>query len=249
MKCLNLSKLILQILLLVLSYLTVITDKCEAQLNLNLQEAQRLASRLRKDNATKTQVRHLFGTLRQIEISWPRQTETEQEEQQRDDAYRELVLFGPRLAYQTERHGSLRGLAEMIQAGIKHVGKDRRRLQHRDDDGGLAYGGESGEVADLGPPGRDQGDQLGLERGARPPFAGRPECAKDFSAVRGGEPDGRFPDLAGQGPHLGLHRVHVAPGERRRGGEGAQAGFDPLELRVHDDGVGLGPVQELVLGP
>ncbi len=99
--------------------------------DLLVQQARTLAGQLKKgDNATKTQVRRLFGTLRQIEMGWPRQAKKEEEIQQRDDAYRELVLFGPRLAYQAERHDSLTQLARTIQAGIKAVGKDdRKKLQ------------------------------------------------------------------------------------------------------------------------
>jgi len=97
--------------------------------DLLVEEARKLARQLRGDEATKTQVRRLFGTLRQIEMSWPRQAESEEEIQQRDDAYRELVLFGPRLAYQAERHQGLTPLAQTIQKGIKSVVKDRRRLQ------------------------------------------------------------------------------------------------------------------------
>ena len=73
--------------------------------DLLVKEARELAGRLQKargsgeeKKATKTQVRRLFGTLRQIEMGWPRQAKTDKEIQERDDAYRELVLFGPRLA-------------------------------------------------------------------------------------------------------------------------------------------------------
>ena len=99
--------------------------------DLLVEEARRLAGQLRGDEATKTQVRRLFGTLRQIEMSWPRQAESKEEIQQRDDAYRELVLFGPRVAYQAERHPGLTPLAQTIQKGIRTVSvtKERRRLQ------------------------------------------------------------------------------------------------------------------------
>lgn len=103
----------------------VTTDDPEAL----VKEARTLAGRLKGDEATKTQVRRLFGTLRQIEMSWPRRVKEKEEIEQRDDAYRELVLFGPRLAYQAERHPGLTPLARTIQDGIKVVGKDHRKLQ------------------------------------------------------------------------------------------------------------------------
>lgn len=103
--------------------------------DLLVEEARKLAGQLKqRDEATKTQVRRLFGTLRQIEMSWPREVkeddpQAQQVQKERDDAYRELVLFGPRLAYQAERHKGLTPLAKAIQDGIKVVGKDRKRLQ------------------------------------------------------------------------------------------------------------------------
>lgn len=94
-------------------------------------EAQRLAKQLRQDEGTKTQIRRLFGTLRQIEMSWPTKSEEPGERQQLEDAYRQLVLFGPRLAYESSRHPSLGSISETIQEGIKYVKKDDRRTMQR----------------------------------------------------------------------------------------------------------------------
>ncbi len=70
--------------------------------------------------ASKTQIRKLFATLRQIQMTW-----------QQDDksGYRELVMFGPRLAYQSAKHPALTPLVEDIQAGIQAVGNDKQKLQ------------------------------------------------------------------------------------------------------------------------
>ena len=94
--------------------------------DLLVEEARSLAGKLRqRDEATQTQVRRLFGTLRQIEMGWPRRAEKPEEIQQRDDAYRELVLFGPRLAYQARRHGGLAPLALLrIGRGVLTVVQD-----------------------------------------------------------------------------------------------------------------------------
>lgn len=81
--------------------------------------------------ATTTQIRRLFSTYRQIEMSWPYAWQEQEESAQRDKAYRELVLFGPRLEYQTQKHAGLRQLADAIKMGIKYVDKnDRKTLQH-----------------------------------------------------------------------------------------------------------------------
>jgi CRISPR type III-A-associated protein Csm2 len=99
------------------------------------EQARALAGKLRADEASKTQVRRLYGTMKQIEMSWPRDTrdpnpeKQRQKEKDRDDAYRELILLKPRLAYQGQRHLQLLPLVAMLQDGIDQVGKDRERLK------------------------------------------------------------------------------------------------------------------------
>jgi CRISPR type III-A-associated protein Csm2 len=89
--------------------------------DLLVKEAKNLAKKLRAhDEATKTQVRRLFATIRQIEAKW---------KQDPDGAYRDLVLFGPRLAYQAHRHSQIAALTQVIQQGIPLVGKDTQRLK------------------------------------------------------------------------------------------------------------------------
>ena len=94
-----------------------------------VEQARKLADQLRGDDATKTQVRKLYGVMKQIELNWPLKVETDEDKQALNDAYRSLVLFKPRLAYQASRHPKLRPLAVVLQQGIDFVGKRRRRLQ------------------------------------------------------------------------------------------------------------------------
>ncbi|MGC8857300.1 MAG: type III-A CRISPR-associated protein Csm2, partial [Anaerolineae bacterium] len=76
------------------------------------------------------QIRRLFATFRQIEMSWPHALETSEDKARRDDAYRQLVLFGPRLEYQTQKHEGLRQLADAMKLGIKYINReDRKTLQ------------------------------------------------------------------------------------------------------------------------
>ncbi len=103
--------------------------------DLLVQEAQKLAENLKRDRnrageATKTQVRRLFGTIRQIEMSWPRSNDPERQPE-RDNAYRELLLFKPRMSYQAHRHRALKPLVDAIQDGIDEVArnKDREKLK------------------------------------------------------------------------------------------------------------------------
>lgn len=89
--------------------------------DLLVKEAKKLAGKLKAhDDATKTQVRRLFATIRQIEAKW---------KQDPDGAYRDLVLFGPRLAYQAQRHEKIAELTREIQRGIPLVGRDPTKLK------------------------------------------------------------------------------------------------------------------------
>jgi CRISPR type III-A-associated protein Csm2 len=89
--------------------------------DLLIKEAQELARRLgRQDDATKTQIRRLFTTMRQIQMKW---------QQDVNQAYRELILMQPRLVYQTSKKAGLKVLSDTLQVGIQSVGKDRQKLE------------------------------------------------------------------------------------------------------------------------
>ena len=95
-----------------------------------IKQAKDVAARLSGGEATRTQTRKLFGRIRQIEMNWPRDPQDERYPQELNDAYRDLVLFEPFLAYQTQRHQQIRPLTDVIQQAIPLVGKDRSRLLH-----------------------------------------------------------------------------------------------------------------------
>jgi CRISPR-associated protein Csm2 len=77
---------------------------------------------------TTSQIRNVFGTVRQIEMSWrPHATEHE-----RKYAARQLVLLKPKLAYQArrERGRGVQELADVLIPAIDLVGEDRDRFQN-----------------------------------------------------------------------------------------------------------------------
>ena len=77
---------------------------------------------------TTSQIRNVFGTVRQIEMNWgPRATE-----QQRRNAARQLILLKPKLAYQArrERGRGVQELADVLIPAIDQVGNDRERFQN-----------------------------------------------------------------------------------------------------------------------
>jgi len=94
-----------------------------------VEDARKLAASLRSKESVKTQIRRLFGTMRQIEMAWPRRVETEEERRAEAEAYRQLLLFKPRLAYQAHRNPDLKPLEVVIQEGIDQADKDRERFQ------------------------------------------------------------------------------------------------------------------------
>jgi CRISPR-associated protein Csm2 len=77
---------------------------------------------------TTSQIRNVFGTVRQIEMNWgPRATE-----QERKYAARQLILLKPKLAYQAkrERGKGVQELANVLIPAIDLVGQDRDRFQN-----------------------------------------------------------------------------------------------------------------------
>lgn len=77
---------------------------------------------------TSSQIRNVFGTVRQIEMNWgPRATE-----QQRRQAVRQLILLKPKLAYQAkrERGKGVQELANVLIPAIDLVDEDRDRFQN-----------------------------------------------------------------------------------------------------------------------
>lgn len=87
-----------------------------------------LAGRIRRpDETTKTQVRRIYSTMKQIELSWPIET-TDTARVNR--AYRKLMLLHPRLSYQAVRHDKIKVLATELQKAILSIGpQDRDKLQ------------------------------------------------------------------------------------------------------------------------
>ncbi len=87
-----------------------------------IQQAQQAAGGLR-DEASRTQLRRLYGEVKRIEMLW-RQGE------KGDEARRRLLLLKPRLHYQVSRQPKLSALRRTLEPVIDAVGGDRSRFQH-----------------------------------------------------------------------------------------------------------------------
>jgi len=91
-----------------------------------VQRAEEIGKSLARQ-LTTSQIRNIFGTVRQIEMSWsPQATEREQQW-----AARQFMLLKPKLAYQAkrERGRGVEQLAEVLIPAIDMVGGDRERFQ------------------------------------------------------------------------------------------------------------------------
>ena len=85
----------------------------------------RLARQLK---LTTAQIRNVFGTVRQIEMSWePRASDSECKQ-----AARQLLLLKPKLAYQAKRQRGkgVEDLADVLIPAIDLIGEDRERFQN-----------------------------------------------------------------------------------------------------------------------
>ena len=105
----------------------------EGNTQLLIAEAEAFGGQLaKKDRLETSQIRNIFGTVRQIEMNWPRQKATEQ---QKRDALRQLLLLKPKMAYQANRKRSVSALQMVLDEAINKVAegdeeKARERFQN-----------------------------------------------------------------------------------------------------------------------
>lgn len=91
-----------------------------------VKKAEEIGYALKKSDLKSAQIRNIFGTVRQIQASWPLVSDPEAERA----AYRQLQLLKPKLAYQAARNQPVKGLADILTPAIDDVGADRERFQH-----------------------------------------------------------------------------------------------------------------------
>ncbi|GAB4532377.1 MAG: type III-A CRISPR-associated protein Csm2 [Anaerolineae bacterium] len=91
-----------------------------------VERAEEVGSALARQ-LTTSQIRNIFGTVRQIEMRWsPQATEAD-----RNWAARQILLLKPKLAYQArkERGRGVDQLADILVPAIDMIGDDRERFQ------------------------------------------------------------------------------------------------------------------------
>jgi CRISPR-associated protein Csm2 len=82
--------------------------------------AQDLGHALKDKGLTTSQIRNIYGIVRQLEAQWPKGTPS-------PEAARELILLKPKLAYQAARQPrkGVEELADVLGRAIDLVGTDR----------------------------------------------------------------------------------------------------------------------------
>ncbi len=98
---------------------TIITDPNGAEVL--VKEAERLGKQLKDRGLTTSQIRAIFGEVRQIEAQWQMGAE------QRKKAERRLILLKPKMAYRArkERGPAVRELVDVLSPAIDLVIREK----------------------------------------------------------------------------------------------------------------------------
>jgi CRISPR-associated protein Csm2 len=97
----------------------------EGDAKLLVERAKNVAQELR-DEASRTQLRRLYGEVKRIEMLWRGAGQSGEKD---TEAQRRVLLLKPRLAYQVARQSKLQGLQRTIEPVIDAVGADKARFQ------------------------------------------------------------------------------------------------------------------------
>ena len=95
-----------------------------------IDQAEALGRYLARAGLATAQIRNIFGTVRQIEMTWHSKATPEDIAK----AKRQLIMLKPKMAYQAKREQSksrgVQDLAEVLSPAIDLVGDDRARFQN-----------------------------------------------------------------------------------------------------------------------
>ncbi|MBC8263674.1 MAG: type III-A CRISPR-associated protein Csm2 [Anaerolineales bacterium] len=92
--------------------------------------AQRIGAVLKSLGLSKSQIRNIFGTVRQIDMSWPKQAVKDEEKAQIRLAARQVLLLKPKLAYQAKRTETVSKLAGVLDPALDMVGTSREYFEN-----------------------------------------------------------------------------------------------------------------------
>ncbi len=96
---------------------TIITQD---QPKLLVDQAEQIGRALSR-TLTKSQIRNIFGTVRQIQMNWT-------EEAQKAASYPQLLMLNPKINYQAARTREVKPLADVLDKAIDYVEDSRVRF-------------------------------------------------------------------------------------------------------------------------
>ena len=103
----------------------VVTIITQDEPKLLVEEAETAGKVLADKKLTRSQIRNIFGAVRQIQLNWPPSISAEDEKAR----VRELLLLKPKLAYQSAREPRVKPLADVLDVAIDQVEGQRERFQ------------------------------------------------------------------------------------------------------------------------
>jgi CRISPR-associated protein Csm2 len=98
-----------------------------------VEQAQQIGRQVAEAKLTTSQIRNVYGPVRQIEMTWPELTEHSTEEDRRlaGKAYREVILLKPKLVYLAAREPKLAALEQYFGAAIDEIGNAKDEHERR----------------------------------------------------------------------------------------------------------------------
>ncbi len=105
-------------------------------INMLVEDADKIGKAIK--SVSTSQIRNVFGPVRQIELAWPVLDEHSDDEQRKKaaDAYRQVALLRPKLSYLAARDRKLKPLEQIMSKAIAEIMKapdaieQRTRFQH-----------------------------------------------------------------------------------------------------------------------
>jgi CRISPR-associated protein Csm2 len=112
--------------------ITTTPDDKESQASAELlvRWAQRIGAVLKSLGLSKSQIRNIFGTVRQLDMSWPKQAVEDEDKAQVRLAARQVLLLKPKLAYQAKRTETVGKLATVLDPALDMVGTSRDHFEN-----------------------------------------------------------------------------------------------------------------------
>jgi len=100
-----------------------------------VRQAEEIGRQVAGAKLTTSQIRNVYGPVRQIELTWPETIQTEEEQRNASAAYRQAILLKPKMGYLAAREKKLADLEQIFNAAIDEISQaadqGERRVRFR----------------------------------------------------------------------------------------------------------------------